>query len=148
MRIVAAAQQATGSNWQQLVFTVVLIGLVFYVFRRMSRSAQAKQEEARNSLLVVGTNVVTTSGFLGTIVDIDGDAITLESPSGEESVWLKAAISQQMDIPLASVSEDVSDDASADLDDVTAKEDLTDGTSAFETQESNSDTGTDKSAQA
>lgn len=92
----------------QFVLTLIVILLVFYLFRRMSRNAAAKQEESRNAWFVVGTNVVTTSGFLGTIVDIDGDAVTLESPSGDETVWLKAAINQPMDIPLASVSEEES----------------------------------------
>lgn len=90
----------------QFVLTLIIILLVFYLFRRMSRNAAAKQEESRNEWFVVGTNVVTTSGFLGTIVDIDGDAVTLESPSGDETVWLKAAISQPMEIPLANVSEE------------------------------------------
>ncbi|MBR6459367.1 MAG: preprotein translocase subunit YajC [Actinomycetaceae bacterium] len=108
MQIIAAAsQQENVFNWQ-FVLTLVIIFAVFYLFRRMSRNAQAKQEEARKSWFTVGTNVVTTSGFLGTIVDIDGDAITLESPSGDESVWLKAAINQPMEIPLATVNEEES----------------------------------------
>lgn len=115
MRIITENAQASQQfNWQ-FVLTLVLIFLVFYLFRRMSRNAQAKQEEARNEWFVVGTNVVTTSGFLGTIVDIDGDAVTLESPSGDESVWVKAAINQPMEIPLANVSEDDSSETSLDI---------------------------------
>ncbi|MBR5951436.1 MAG: preprotein translocase subunit YajC [Actinomycetaceae bacterium] len=99
----------------QFVLTLVIVFLVFFLFRRMSRNAAAKQEESRNEWFVVGTNVVTTSGFLGTIVDIDGDAVTLSSPSGDETVWVKAAISRPMDIPLAPVSEEEnSDQASED----------------------------------
>ena len=114
MRIItAASQQENVFNWQ-FVLTLVIIFAVFYLFRRMSRNAQAKQEEARKSWFTVGTNVVTTSGFLGTIVDIDGDAVTLESPSGDESVWLKAAINQPMDIPLADVSESDSSESLLD----------------------------------
>ena len=98
----------SGQLNSQFVLTLIVILLVFYLFRRMSRNAAAKQEESRNEWFVVGTNVVTTSGFLGKIVDIDGDAVTLESPSGDETVWLKQAISQPMEIPLATVSEEES----------------------------------------
>lgn len=131
MRIITASQQENTFNWQ-FVLTLVIILAVFYLFRRMSRNAAAKQEEARNEWFVVGTNVVTTSGFLGTIVDIDGDAVTLESPSGDESVWLKAAINQPMEIPLADVSE--SDSSESPLDSKQAQEAVSDTDTAESTQ--------------
>ena len=131
MRIITASQQENTFNWQ-FVLTLLIILAVFYLFRRMSRNAAAKQEEARNEWFVVGTNVVTTSGFLGTIVDIDGDAVTLESPSGDESVWLKAAINQPMEIPLADVSE--SDSSESPLDSKQAQEAVSDTDTAESTQ--------------
>lgn len=89
-----------------MLIAIVGIAVLLYLFSRTAKKATAAREEDRQNWLQVGTNVATASGFLGTIVDIDGDAVTLQSPSGEETVWLKAAINRPMEIPLAPVSED------------------------------------------
>ncbi|MFP7706814.1 preprotein translocase subunit YajC [Trueperella sp. LYQ141] len=80
--------------------------VLFFIMSRNVRKAQRQQMERRSEALVIGNNVVTQSGFFGRIVDIDGDAVTLESPSGDETVWLKTAIMAQMDIPLAQTTMD------------------------------------------
>lgn len=82
-----------------IIFAVMILFMWFTT--RSARKAQLAAQQAREESIVVGTNVVTTSGFFGRIVDIDGDAITLESPSGDETVWLRSSIRGQMDIPLA-----------------------------------------------
>ena len=111
-----ASQSSAFSNPSLWIIVLVFI-LMFYFLKRASRKAAAQQEESRKEWFVIGTNVVTTSGFLGKIVDIDGDAVTLESPSGDETVWLKAAISQPMDIPLANVSEEEAEEV-ADIEEI------------------------------
>ena len=118
---------AAGSgNWSMLAMLIVLFAF-FYLFTRSSKKQLQKKEEERGAWLVVGTNVVTTSGFLGTIVDIDGDAVTLQSPSGDETVWLAAAINRPMDLPLAGVAGDSqtlqnSQDDTKNEDDVTERD--------------------------
>ncbi|WP_455951866.1 preprotein translocase subunit YajC [Arcanobacterium haemolyticum] len=91
-------------------FIIPLLFVMIFIFfmNATARKTQRQQNERREEAIVVGNNVVTTSGFFGRIVDIDGDAITLESPSGDETVWLRSAIMSQMDIPLATVDEDES----------------------------------------
>ncbi|NLI05041.1 MAG: preprotein translocase subunit YajC [Actinomycetaceae bacterium] len=85
----------------ELVLIFVIMFAFMWMMSRGAKKAQQAQIDQREEAIVVGTNVVTTSGFFGRIVDIDGDAITLESPSGDETVWLRSAIRGQMDIPLA-----------------------------------------------
>ncbi|USR80164.1 preprotein translocase subunit YajC [Arcanobacterium pinnipediorum] len=86
---------------------VIIVLLAFLLFTsRSARKAQQKQRDQREQAIVVGNNVVTSSGFFGRIVDVDGDAVTLESPSGDETVWMRSAIMSQMDIPLAITDED------------------------------------------
>ncbi|MDP9800062.1 preprotein translocase subunit YajC [Arcanobacterium wilhelmae] len=92
-------------GFELIIILLVMVALMWFMSRG-ARKAQAKQAEEREKALVVGTNVVTTSGFFGRIVDIDGDAVTLESPSGDETVWMKRAILQQMDLPLGYVADD------------------------------------------
>ncbi|MGV9184348.1 preprotein translocase subunit YajC [Arcanobacterium canis] len=93
-------------GFELIIILVVMVALMWFMSRG-ARKAQAKAAEEREKALVVGTNVVTNSGFFGRIVDIDGDAVTLESPSGDETVWMKRAILQQMDLPLGYASDDV-----------------------------------------
>ncbi|QRV02915.1 preprotein translocase subunit YajC [Arcanobacterium phocisimile] len=95
---------------------IIIVMLAFLMFTsRSARKAQQKQQELRDQAVVVGNNVVTASGFFGRIVDIDGDAVTLESPSGDETVWMRSAIMSQMDIPLATADEDETYDTDSDL---------------------------------
>lgn len=99
----------------ELIILIVVMVLLFWFMNRGARKAQQAQIDQRNEALVVGNNVVTQAGFLGRIVDIDGDAVTLESPSGEESVWLRTAIVAQMDIPLGNGDQDDFTDQPGDL---------------------------------
>lgn len=92
-----------------IILTVFMIGL-FWLMSRGAKKAQKAQVAKREEALVVGNNVMTQSGFFGRIVDIDGDAVTLESPSGDETVWLRTAIMGQMDIPLGQSEEDETGD--------------------------------------
>ncbi|MCF2706573.1 preprotein translocase subunit YajC [Arcanobacterium haemolyticum] len=113
----------------------IFIGLMVLMFWWMSRSSKKMREAAakqREEAVQLGNNVVTTSGFFGTIVDIDGDAVTLQSPSGDETVWLKNAINAVSDLPLAeNDDEDVDDhyvvDDNADLS-VSSEDSSEDGT--------------------
>ncbi len=88
-----------------VIMGVVLVGMVLFM-SQSNKKARARAEEHRNSILVVGTDVMTTAGFYGRIVAIDGDAVTLESPSGDETVWSRLAIREQASIPFAPVSEE------------------------------------------
>lgn len=89
----------------ELIIIILFMVIMMWGLNFMNRKTQKRQQDERASAIVLGNHVVTTAGFLGKIVDIDGDAITLESPSGEESVWLRGAIAGQMEIPVAGISE-------------------------------------------
>ena len=84
--------------------TLVFLGLMVLMLVWMGysgRRARAKMAAQRESLIEVGANIMTTAGFYGTIVDIDGDAITLQSPAGDETVWNRQAIARLAELPLA-----------------------------------------------
>lgn len=99
----------------EIIIFVVMIGGMMWFMGRSSKKQRQRMEDERDSAIVVGANVMTTSGFFGTIVSIDGDAITLESPSGDETVWLRQAIRGIAEIPLAPISEE--EDAQLDAED-------------------------------
>ena len=72
-----------------LFMGIALIGLFFLNSR--NRKQQVKQNAFRDTL-VPGAEVMTLSGQLGTIVDVEGDIITIETTPGVHTRWLRAAI--------------------------------------------------------
>lgn len=123
-----------------IVLLVVMVVMMWF-FSRSSKKQREKMENERDSAITIGANVMTSSGFFGTIVSIDGDAITLESPSGDESVWIRKAIMGRAEIPFAPISEA----EAAELDKAEAAEaaeaaDEAEGTAAAEASSQAGDT--------
>ena len=82
-----------------ILIIVVLAAGAMYL---MSRSSRKKQKEAMSfrDNLQIGQEVMTGSGYFGTIVAVDDEAITLESTPGNTSRWLRAAIAKLVDPPV------------------------------------------------
>lgn len=89
--------------------------LMMWFMSRSQKKMAAKMAEQRDAALVIGKTVVTQTGMLGQIVDIDGDVVTLESASGDETQWLKTAIQAEIEPPYASA---FGEDGVEDFDDV------------------------------
>lgn len=89
------AATTSGGGGSSIFLYVVLGALVLMMFLG-SRRARKQQREAaafRDSL-EVGTEVMTGSGFYGTIVAVDGDRITLASADGTRTEWIRQAIAK------------------------------------------------------
>lgn len=99
-----------------LILVAILLVVMFFMSSR-TRKQQREAAEFRNNL-VVGTKVMTASGMIGTVIDVDDstDQVTIESFPGSPTTWLRAAISKKIDEPVA-------DDA--DLDDAAGESDVT-----------------------
>lgn len=98
----------------------ILIGILMVMFFFMSRGQKKmmeKAQERRDSALEVGKTVQTSGGFIGTIVDIDGGVITLESLSGDESQWIVNAIVGEIDPPYEHTYADNDDETDTELED-------------------------------
>lgn len=87
---------------------IIIIALAFGAMWLMTNRTRKQQRAAGDfrANLEVGNEVMTGSGLYGTIVAIDGDTITLESTPGNESRWIRAAISKLVDPPVADEAED------------------------------------------
>lgn len=107
-----AAPAASGLGL--LPFLIPLLLLI--VFMRWTKKKQEQQREALVSSLEIGQSVVTTGGFYGTIVDIDGGVVTLASPSGVETLWNRNNIVGQAEPPFAVEDEEEPDDEDDELD--------------------------------
>ena len=95
-----------------LLFMAVLVGGMFVMNSFAKKSQKKRQDEAEKTmseLMVPGACVQTYSGFFGRFVDTDGDVIILETPSGEETYWLRAAIRAVTDPPFETLGESEDD---------------------------------------
>lgn len=100
---------------------IMLIG--FWLVSRFANKQQQKmleeQKRRTDEALVVGNWVKTRAGFYGTVVEIDGDVVTLATPLGDESLWEKSAILGAEEPPFASTAQDdeAQDDEAQDAQD-------------------------------
>ena len=94
-----------------LVILAVALGALWLMSNR-TRKQQRTAAEFRNNL-VAGDEVMTASGLLGTVVDVEDDVITLESAPGSQTRWIRAAIAKKID-PVVEETGDVDDDVEAE----------------------------------
>lgn len=113
---------------------IMLVGLIL-VSRFANKQQQKMLEEQKRrtaEALVVGNWVKTRAGFYGTVVEIDGDVVTLATPLGDESLWETSAILGAEEPPFASAeqdgeAQDAQDDDAGLADDNAASEDSASG---------------------
>ncbi|MDR2373529.1 MAG: preprotein translocase subunit YajC [Bifidobacteriaceae bacterium] len=81
-------------NYMMLIFLVGMIALMWFMSRR-NKKQQQQQGDFRRTL-DVGQRVMTVGGMIGTVTDVQGDVLTIMSPSGDESAYLRRAIKSQV----------------------------------------------------
>ena len=118
---------------------IMLIG--FWLVSRFANKQQQKmleeQKRRTDEALVVGNWVKTRAGFYGTVVEVDGDVVTLATPLGDESLWEKSAILGAEEPPFASTAQD--DEAQDAQDDVAGL--IADDDAAFEDDAADAESG-------
>jgi preprotein translocase subunit YajC len=77
---------------EMLIILALAFGAMYLMTSRTRKQQRAAADFRAN--LEVGQEVMTGSGLYGTIVDVDGDVITLESMPGSQSRWIRAAIAK------------------------------------------------------
>ena len=91
--------------WMVLIMLVGLM-LVSRFANRQQQKMLEEQKRRTDEALVVGNWVKTRAGFYGTVVEIDGDVVTLATPLGDESLWETSAILGAEEPPFASAEQD------------------------------------------
>ena len=94
---------------------LIILALAFGAMWLMTSRTRKQQREAADfrANLEVGQEVMTGSGLYGTIVDVDGDVITLESTPGNRTRWIRAAIAKLVP-PAEPVEDEVYEDEADD----------------------------------
>lgn len=101
MNLAEAASGGTGGG--SSTFLLVFMGLAIVAMLFMSSRAKKRQAAATafRDDLRPGQEVMTTSGMFGTVLEVEGDKVTLATSGGQESQWLLAAIAKLVEEPVA-----------------------------------------------
>ena len=76
------ANANVGGTVGMLVWLVVLFGIMYFLMIRPQKKEQ-KRKELMLSEVATGDTVLTTSGFYGTIIDIQDDTVIVEFGNNE-----------------------------------------------------------------
>jgi preprotein translocase subunit YajC len=87
---------------------IIILALAFGAMWLMTSRTRKQQRAAADfrANLEVGQEVMTGSGLYGTVVDVDGDVITLESTPGNRTRWIRAAVAKVVEPPVAEAADD------------------------------------------
>jgi preprotein translocase subunit YajC len=124
MVLIAAPMASSGGGGLTLLLPLILIVGMIWFMSRSQRRQKAKQAETV-AQLVPGTRVITTSGQLGIVEEVDDEYVTLEISDGVLVQFVKQAIGRVLP-DLA--DEETSDEAEEDTvdEDAAHDEDATD----------------------
>ncbi|MGN0484282.1 MAG: preprotein translocase subunit YajC [Lachnospiraceae bacterium] len=79
MTTILASQQASGgSSMLMMILSLVLMFALMYFIMIRPQQKEQRKKETMLSELAVGDTILTTSGFYGTIIDIEDDTIIVE----------------------------------------------------------------------
>ncbi len=96
--VVLAATKSKGTNPTILLVILGFAVLVYFFFLR-PRSQRQKQAREELRKAVVGDEIATIGGLVGTIVAEDGDRVTVSTGTGTELVFLRQAIGRRLEPP-------------------------------------------------
>ncbi|WP_432494423.1 preprotein translocase subunit YajC [Kineococcus gypseus] len=81
-----------GGGGSQLIFLVLMIALLVFMFSRTRKQQRAQLEMQAG--VGPGAEVMTTSGTYGTVVEVEGDVVTLEIAPGVRTRWARRAVAR------------------------------------------------------
>jgi preprotein translocase subunit YajC len=95
----------TGSGVAEVLFLVVIFGVV-YVFFLRPRSQAARRQRDTLMELSAGDEVLTGAGIFGTVLDVEPDRVTLETAPGTRITVVRSTIARKItDTGASSVAE-------------------------------------------
>jgi preprotein translocase subunit YajC len=98
----AAAPSGPASNPALQFLPVILIGAIFYFLVFMPMQRQKKQQAQMLAGLEAGSEVVTTGGIVGTVVNISGDMLVIRvKPDNLKLQITRSAVSGMLNNGLA-----------------------------------------------
>jgi preprotein translocase subunit YajC len=133
MVLIAAPMASSGGGGFTLLLPLILIVGMIWFMSRNQRKQKAKQAETV-AQLVPGTRVITTSGQLGIVEEVDDEYVTLEISDGVLVQFVKQAIGRVLpdladedeEDGAVETSDEADDEVGETVDDVTVSGDKVD----------------------
>ena len=116
MQLLAVPMASSGGGGITLLLPLILIVGMIWFMSRSQRKQKSKQAETV-AQLVPGTRVITTSGQLGIVEEVDDEYVTLEISDGVLVQFVKQAIGRVLPDLADEVEEDDHEDTSDEADD-------------------------------
>lgn len=120
----AEGSSGGGSGFTLLLPLILIIGMIWFMSR--SQKKQKARQAETVAALKPGTRVITTSGQLGTVWDIDDEYVTLEVAPEVYSQFVKQAIGRVLPEEEPDDEADASDAADTDVADADVADDAAD----------------------
>lgn len=86
------AMSKAGGTIGMLLWIIVLFGFMYFFMARPQKQEQ-KRKEAMRADLAIGDTVLTTSGFYGTVIDINDDTVIIEFGNNKNCLYPCSEIS-------------------------------------------------------
>ncbi len=80
--LVTATEGAAGGSLMMIAWIVILFVLLYFMMIRPQRKEQSRKQQMLSNL-EIGDTILTTSGFYGTIVDVQDDMVIVEFGSNK-----------------------------------------------------------------
>lgn len=92
MQLIAVpmASSGGGSGFTLLLPLILIVGMIWFMSRTQRKQRQRQAETV--AALTPGTKVITTSGLVGIVEEVDDEYVTLEVSDGVLVQFVKAAI--------------------------------------------------------
>ena len=91
MQLIAVPMASSGGGGITLLLPLILIvGMIWFMSRSQKKQRQKQADTV--ALLTPGTKVVTTSGMVGIVEEVDDEYVTLEISEGVLIQLVKAAV--------------------------------------------------------
>jgi preprotein translocase subunit YajC len=118
MELIAAplANSGGGSGFTLLLPLILIVGMIWF----MSRTQRKQRQRQANTVAALqpGTKVITTSGMVGIVEEVDDEYVTLEVSDGMLVQFVKAAVGRVVtdddETPATAATEPVEAPAAAD----------------------------------
>jgi preprotein translocase subunit YajC len=107
MELIAAPMASSGGSGITLLLPLILIVGMIWFMSRTQRKQRTKQAETV-AMLTPGTKVITTSGVVGIVEEVDDEYVTVEISDGVLVQFVKQAIGRVVpdEAPADEVAED------------------------------------------
>jgi preprotein translocase subunit YajC len=109
MFLIAAPMASSGGSGITLLLPLILIvGMIWFMSRTQRK--QRQKQAATVAALAPGSKVVTTSGMVGIVEEVDDEYVTVEVSDGVLVQFVKAAVGRVIPDDVADETEDATDD--------------------------------------